>query len=93
VCFVLALAMFPRLGYLRVWGKLTAGLAGLDLLCPSEKALRELRRRLGPAPLKALLEVPWPLTTRPCCAAAGAPARPRPRGRKDRAAARKDPEE
>jgi transposase IS4-like protein/DDE family transposase len=57
VYFVLALGMFPRLGYLRVWGKLTAGLAGLDLPCPSEKALRDLRRRLGPAPLKALFEV------------------------------------
>ena len=57
VYFVLALGMFPRLGYMRVWGKLTAGLAGLDLPCPSEKALRELRRRLGPAPLKALFEV------------------------------------
>jgi Insertion element 4 transposase N-terminal/Transposase DDE domain len=57
VYFVLALAMFPRLGYARVWGKLTAGLAGLDLPHPSEKALRDLRRRLGPAPLKALFEV------------------------------------
>jgi hypothetical protein len=57
VYFVLALGMFPRLGYLRVWGKLTAGLGGLGLACPSEKALRDLRRRLGPAPLKALFEV------------------------------------
>jgi len=57
VYFVLALGMFPRLGYLRVWGKLTAGLAGLGLPCPSEKALQDLRRRLGPAPLKALFEV------------------------------------
>jgi Insertion element 4 transposase N-terminal/Transposase DDE domain len=57
VYFVLALGMFPHLGYLRVWGKLTAGLAGLGLPCPSEKALRDLRRRLGPAPLKALFEV------------------------------------
>jgi hypothetical protein len=57
VYFVLALAVFPRLGYLRVWGKLTAGLAGLDLPRPSEKALRDLRRRLGPAPLRALFEV------------------------------------
>jgi hypothetical protein len=51
----------------RVWGKLTAGLAGLDLPCPSEKALRDLRRRLGPAPLKALFEIvagplAWPRT-------------------------------
>jgi hypothetical protein len=60
VYFVLVLGMFPRLGYARVWAKLTAGLAGLDGLevaCPSEKALRDLRRRLGPAPLKALFEV------------------------------------
>jgi hypothetical protein len=57
VYFVLALGMYPRLGYARVWGKLTAGLAGVDVPDPSEKALRDLRRRLGPAPLKALFEV------------------------------------
>src|SRR5450755_1669468 len=57
VYFVLALALFPRLGYVRVWGKLTAGLAGLPVAHPSEKGLRDLRRRLGPAPLKALFEV------------------------------------
>jgi hypothetical protein len=60
VYFVLALGLFPHLGYARVWGKLTAGLQGLGGLavaCPSEKALRDLRRRLGPAPLKALFEV------------------------------------
>jgi len=57
VYFVLALGMFPRLGYARVWDKLTAGLAGLPVPHPSEKALRDLRRRLGPAPLKALFEV------------------------------------
>ncbi|HEY2304579.1 MAG TPA: IS4 family transposase [Streptosporangiaceae bacterium] len=57
VYFVLALGLFPRLGYLRVWDKLTAGLAGLGGPRPSEKALRDLRRRLGPAPLKALFEV------------------------------------
>lgn len=57
VYFVLALGMFPRLGYLRVWGKLTAGLAGMDLPRPSENALRDLRRRLGPGPLTALFEV------------------------------------
>jgi hypothetical protein len=56
VYFVLALGMFPGLGYCRVWGKLTAGLAGLQVPHPSEKALRDLRRRLGPAPLKALFE-------------------------------------
>ena len=57
VYFVLALGMYPRLGYARVWAKLTAGLAGMAVPCPSEKALRDLRRRLGPGPLKALFEV------------------------------------
>jgi len=56
IYFVLAMALFPGIGYLRVWGKMTAGLEGLDLPRPSEKALRDLRRRLGPAPLKALFE-------------------------------------
>jgi hypothetical protein len=57
VYFVLALGLFPGLGYARVWDKLTAGLVGLAVPRPSEKALRDLRRRLGPAPLKALFEV------------------------------------
>jgi hypothetical protein len=57
VYFVLALGLFPGLGYARVWAKLTAGLAGLPVPDPSEKALRDLRRRLGPAPLKALFEM------------------------------------
>ena len=51
-----ALALFPGIGYLRVWDKMTAALEGLGLPRPSEKALRDLRRRLGPAPLKALFE-------------------------------------
>jgi hypothetical protein len=57
VYFVLALALFPGLGYTRVWTKLTAGIRGPSIARPSEKALRDLRRRLGPAPLKALFEV------------------------------------
>lgn len=57
VYFVLAMTLFPSLGYARVWDKLTAGLVGLPVPRPSEKALRDLRRRLGPAPLQALFEV------------------------------------
>jgi hypothetical protein len=57
IYFVLALGLFPGLGYQGVWAKLTAALEGLPLPCPSAKALRDLRRRLGPAPLKALFEV------------------------------------
>jgi hypothetical protein len=57
VYFTLALGLFPHLGYSRVWQKLSAGLTGLPVACPSEKALRDLRRRLGAAPMKALFEV------------------------------------
>jgi hypothetical protein len=57
VYLVLALGLFPRPGYLGIWGKLTAALDGLGLAVPSPKALRDLRRRLGVAPLKALFEV------------------------------------
>src|SRR4029453_4185392 len=57
VYFLLALGLFPRLGYARVWAKLTAGLTGVAAVCPSEKALRDLRRRLGPAPGEALFQV------------------------------------
>jgi hypothetical protein len=59
VYFVLALALFPGLGYARIWAKLCAGLiaAGVAVPTVSEKALRELRRRLGPAPLRTLFEV------------------------------------
>jgi hypothetical protein len=54
---LLALGLFPRPGYLGTWGRLTAALDGLGLAAPSPKALRDLRRRLGIAPLKALFEV------------------------------------
>jgi hypothetical protein len=57
VYFVLALGLFPRPGYLGIWGKLTAALDGLGLAAPSPKALRDLRRRLGAAPLRLLFEV------------------------------------
>ena len=35
---------------------MTAALEDLGLPRPSEKALRDLRRRLGPAPVKAMFE-------------------------------------
>ena len=57
VYFVLAMCLFPRPGYLGVWGKLTAALDGLGLGRPSAKALRDLRRRIGIAPLRLLFEV------------------------------------
>jgi hypothetical protein len=55
--FVLALGLFPGLGYGGVWQKLTEALDGQGLPCPSGKALRDLRRRVGIAPVKALFEV------------------------------------
>jgi hypothetical protein len=57
VYFLLALALYPRLGYARVWRKLVTGLSGLALPMVSEKALRDLRRRLGAAPLEGVFEV------------------------------------
>lgn len=56
VYFVLALCLFPQAGYLAVWGVLTAALDGLGLAVPSHKALRNLRRRVGAAPLRLLFE-------------------------------------
>jgi hypothetical protein len=56
--FVLALGLFPRLGYGKVRQKLTAALDGQPgVPSPSGKALRDLRRRIGAAPLKALFGV------------------------------------
>lgn len=40
-----------------MWAKLTAALDGQGLPSPSPTALRDLRRRIGAAPLKALFEV------------------------------------
>jgi len=69
--FVLAMCLFPGAGYLGVWARLTAALDGLGLAVPSPRALRDLRRRLGAAPLKALFEalagpVAWPRTPGVC---------------------------
>jgi hypothetical protein len=55
--FLLAMCLFPRAGYLGVWGKLTVALDGLGLAVPSGKALRDLRRRIGIAPVKNLFEL------------------------------------
>jgi Insertion element 4 transposase N-terminal/Transposase DDE domain len=54
VYFVLALGLFPELGYLRVWGMLASALPGAVRV--SEKALRDVRRRVGVAPVKVLFD-------------------------------------
>ena len=54
--FVLAMCLFPEVGYRRVWAKLVCGLDGYPVSTPSAKALRDLRRRIGPRPVRALFE-------------------------------------
>ncbi|MEC4016563.1 transposase domain-containing protein, partial [Streptomyces sp. H27-D2] len=54
VYFLLALGLFPHLGYVRVWSMLTSGLPGATRV--SEKALRDVRRRVGPRPLRRLFD-------------------------------------
>ncbi len=56
VYFVLALALFERCSYRAVWGKLTAGLAGLAVAQPAVSSLSRARRRVGTAPLRRLFE-------------------------------------
>ena len=57
VYFLLAMCLFPEVGYRLVWDKLTAGLCRDAGVCPTAKALRDLRRRIGSAPMRALFEV------------------------------------
>ncbi|MFJ7592983.1 IS4 family transposase [Streptomyces sp. NPDC097617] len=57
VYFLLAMCLFPEVGYRLVWDKLIGGLADMPAVSPSAKALRDLRRRLGVAPVRALFEV------------------------------------
>jgi hypothetical protein len=54
VYLLLAGCLFAELGYVQVWQRLTAGLDGLQLATPTASALTHARRRLGPAPLRAL---------------------------------------
>jgi hypothetical protein len=58
VYFVLAMCLFPEIGYRLVRQKLASALAdaGLDVVWPTTKALRDLRRRIGSAPVQRLFE-------------------------------------
>lgn len=51
------MCLFPEVGYRLVWDKLTAPLVRMPVISPTAKALRDLRRRLGVAPVRALFEV------------------------------------
>jgi hypothetical protein len=54
VYLLLGGCLFAELGYSQVWGRLTAGLDGLDVAAPSASAMTQARRRLGPGPLREL---------------------------------------
>ena len=56
VYFVVALALFPGVGAAKVWASMLAGLDVGLRVSVSGKALRDLRRRVGAAPVKALFE-------------------------------------
>ncbi|MER6129783.1 IS4 family transposase [Streptomyces sp. NPDC001795] len=57
VYLLLAACLFPEVGYLGVWRKLTGALAGLAVAAPSASALAQARRRIGTAPLKWLFDL------------------------------------
>ena len=57
VYLLLAAGLFAELGYLGVWGKLVAGLDGLDVARPSGTALWQARLRVGVKPLRALFDL------------------------------------
>ena len=57
IYLLLAACLFPEVGYLGVWGKLTAGLAGLPAATPTAGALAQARRRVGAAPLRWLFDL------------------------------------
>jgi hypothetical protein len=57
VYLLLAGCLFAELGYVGIWHRLTAGLDGLKLATPTASALTQARRRLGPAPLRALFDL------------------------------------
>jgi hypothetical protein len=57
VYLLLAACLFPEVGYLGVWRKLTAALTGLPLITPTAGGLAAARRRVGIAPLRWLFDL------------------------------------
>jgi hypothetical protein len=57
VYLLLAGCLFAELGYVQVWGRLTAGLGGLPVAAPTASAMTQARRRLGPGPLRELFSL------------------------------------
>ena len=57
VYLVLAACLFPEVGYLGVWRKLTAGLTGIATVTPTTGGLGQARHRIGAAPLRWLFDL------------------------------------
>ena len=57
VYLLLAAALFAEGGYRQAWARLVAGLDGLPVATPSPAGLATARRRIGPAPLRALFDL------------------------------------
>ena len=57
VYLLLAACLFPEVGYLGVWRKLTAALTGLPIPVPTASGLAQARRRVGVAPLRWLFDL------------------------------------
>jgi Insertion element 4 transposase N-terminal/Transposase DDE domain len=57
VYLLLAACLFPEVGYLGVWRKLTAGLTGIATVTPSAGGLGQARHRIGAAPLRWLFDL------------------------------------
>jgi transposase IS4-like protein/DDE family transposase len=57
IYLLLAAALFGECGYRQVWARLVAGLDGLAVARPSAAGLAAARRRIGAAPLRALVDL------------------------------------
>lgn len=57
VYLVLAACLFPEVGYLGVWRKLTAGLVGIATVAPTAGGLSQARHRVAVAPLRWLFDL------------------------------------
>src|SRR5213596_397046 len=57
VYLLLAACLFPEVGYLGVWRKLTAALDGVCTAAPTAGGLAAARRRVGVAPLRWLFDL------------------------------------
>ena len=71
VYFLLAMCLFPEVGYTLVWNKMTTALDGVPVVSPTDKALRDLRRRVSIVPMQALLDVLSGPLARPTIPGAG----------------------